>query len=85
MYMYFFFKFLSGYITTCPTRYVAEDIANEFKKNIKNIYNRKNTEKAESFYNFSTSDEDKSTISSTTSSASSLNLSKKGGHIFTFK
>ncbi|SCM21598.1 palmitoyltransferase, putative [Plasmodium chabaudi chabaudi] len=66
-----------GYITTCPTRYVAEDIADEFKKNIKNIYNRKNTEKAESFYNFSTSDEDKSTISSTTSSASSLNLSKK--------
>ncbi|SCM20495.1 palmitoyltransferase, putative [Plasmodium chabaudi adami] len=66
-----------GYITTCPTSYVAEDIADEFKKNIKNIYNRKNTEKAESFYNFSTSDEDKSTISSTTSSASSLNLSKK--------
>ncbi|KEG01942.1 hypothetical protein YYE_03461 [Plasmodium vinckei vinckei] len=77
MYIYFFLTFFSGYITTCPTRYVSEDIADEFKTNIKNIYNRKNTEKTESFYNFSTSDEDKSTISSTTSSASSLNLRKK--------
>lgn len=46
----------------------------------KNIYNRKNTEKTQSFYNFPTSDEDKSTISNITSSAPSLALSRNGEH-----
>ncbi|WBY56929.1 palmitoyltransferase DHHC6 [Plasmodium yoelii yoelii] len=62
-----------GYITACPTRYIARDISDEFKKN---IYNKKNTEKTQPFYNFSTSDEDKSTISNISSSAPSLTLSK---------
>ncbi|CXI36650.1 palmitoyltransferase, putative [Plasmodium berghei] len=60
-----------GYITACPTRYISRDIVDKFKKN---IYNRKNTEKTQSFYNFPTSDEDKSTISNITSSAPSLAL-----------